>query len=225
MAKNNPGKKLQLLKEMIFPRPWIFSEHILSANPDFAKYQVGRFTYASERPLVWSFPICGTLKIGSFCSISSGVNILLGGEHTSDWITTYPFCELFPEYDRPRNVTKGDVNIGNDVWIGMNVLILSGVTIGDGAIVGAGAVVTKDVEPYSVVAGIPAREIKKRYDPQTIENLLKLKWWNWSIKKIKENMDLLLSDRIEEFISKNLEKTEKIIELANSTGIEQGHNN
>ncbi|MGD6809360.1 MAG: CatB-related O-acetyltransferase [Candidatus Bathyarchaeia archaeon] len=203
MAKNNPAKRIQSLREMFFPKPWTITEHILSVNPDFQDYQVGRFTYASARPYVWSFPTGGKLKIGSFCSIASGVNILLGGEHTSDWITTYPFSEIFPEYDRPKKVTKGDVTIGSDVWIGMNVIILSGVHIGDGAIIGAGAVVSKDVQPYSVVAGIPAREIKKRYDPKTIEKLLKLKWWNWSLKKIKENMDLLLSDRIDEFIARN----------------------
>jgi acetyltransferase-like isoleucine patch superfamily enzyme len=209
----SPNKRLLSLREMFFPRPWVFSEHILSVDPNFAKYKIGRFTYASAAPLVWSFPVGGTLKIGSFCSIASGVNILLGGEHTSDWITTYPFCEIFPEYERPKKATKGDVIIGNDVWIGMNVLILSGVRIGDGAIVGAGAVVTKDVKPYSVVAGCPAHEIKKRYDPETIEKLLELKWWNWSLKKIKENLDLLLSDRIDEFIAKNIEKPQEIIEI------------
>jgi virginiamycin A acetyltransferase len=216
----NPTKRLLSLREMFFPRPWVFSEHILCANPNFAKYEIGRFTYASAPPLVWSFPVGGNLKIGSFCSISSGVNILLGGEHTSNWITTYPFSEIFPEYNRPKKATKGDVLIGNDVWIGMNVLILSGVRIGDGAIVGAGAVVTKDVQPYSVVAGCPAREIRKRYSPETIEKLLKLKWWNWSLKKIKDNLDLLLSDRIEEFIARNLEKIPEIVEVAGPTGIE-----
>ncbi len=202
---NNPSKRILSLKEMFFPRPWTLAEHFLTGNPEFTKkYSVGRFTYASAWPLIWSFPTGGKLKIGSFCSISSGVNILLGGEHTSDWITTYPFSEIFPEYERPKKVTKGDVVIGNDVWIGMNALILSGVCIGDGAIIGAGAVVTKNVAPYSVVAGIPAREIKKRYEPETIEKLLKLKWWNWSIKRIKENLDLLLSDKIDEFIAKNM---------------------
>jgi acetyltransferase-like isoleucine patch superfamily enzyme len=210
----SPTKRLLTLREMFFPKPWIFSEHLLATNPNFAKYQIGRFTYASAPPLVWSFPVSGTLKIGSFCSISSGVNILLGGEHTSNWITTYPFNEIFPEYGYPKNATKGDVIIGNDVWIGINVLILSGVKIGDGAVVGAGTVVTKDVEPYSVVAGCPAKEIRKRYDSETIEKLLKLKWWDWSLKKIKENLDLLLSDRIDEFIAKNTDKSQEMIDLA-----------
>jgi acetyltransferase-like isoleucine patch superfamily enzyme len=202
----NPSKRLLSLKEMFFPRTWTLTEHLLSENPDFrSKHSVGRFTYASAWPLVWSFPTCGKLKIGSFCSISSGVNILLGGEHTANWITTYPFSEIFPEFERPKKVTKGDVTIGNDVWIGMNVIILSGVNIGDGAVVGAGAVVSKNVEPYSIVAGIPAKEIKKRYDAETVDKLLKIKWWNWSLKRIKENMDLLLSDRIQEFIAINLD--------------------
>ncbi|XHH07501.1 MAG: CatB-related O-acetyltransferase [Candidatus Bathyarchaeia archaeon] len=207
---SNPSKRLLSLKEMFFPRTWTLPEHMLSENPDFrSKYSVGRFTYASSWPLVWSFPECGKLKIGSFCSISSGVNILLGGEHTVNWITTYPFSEVFPEYERQKKVTKGDVIIGNDVWIGMNVIILSGVRIGDGAIIGAGAVVTRNVEPYTIVAGIPAREIKKRYDAETVEKLLKIKWWNWSLKRIKENMDLLLSDRIDEFIGRNMDVFQK----------------
>ena len=92
------------------------------------------------------------------------------------------------------------MEIGNDVWIGMNAMILSGVKIGDGAVVGAGSVVTKDVEPYAVVAGNPAREIRKRFDDQTISELLKANWWDWDIQKIRENVPYLLSNNVKKFL-------------------------
>jgi acetyltransferase-like isoleucine patch superfamily enzyme len=145
------------------------------------------------------------LKIGNYCSIADGVGILLDSAHRPDWITTYPFSYVFEEFRNTFGVpiSKGNVNIGNDVWIGKNALILSGVTIGDGAVIGAGSVVTKDVEPYAIVAGNPARLIRKRFDQETINELLKIKWWQWDTQRIKENMPLLLSNRIDEFIKKN----------------------
>jgi len=99
--------------------------------------------------------------------------------------------------------TKGDVTIGNDVWVGINTLVLSGVSIGDGAVIGASSVVANDVPPYTVVAGNPARLIRRRFDDETIKKLLEMKWWNWDIQKIKDNMPLLRSNHIAEFIEKN----------------------
>ena len=147
------------------------------------------------------------LKIGKFCSIANDVQIFLGGNHRIDWITTYPFSVLnsWPEAKdiKGHPCTKGDVIIGNDVWIGRKTLILSGVTIGDGAIVGARSVVTKDVAPYSIVAGNPAKLIRKRFDEKTIEKLLEIKWWDWNLEKIKKNLPLLLSNNIEQFFADN----------------------
>lgn len=172
-------------------------------NPQFLKYQMGNFTYGKPTVLRWGKE--SSLTIGSFCSIATGVVIVLDGIHTVDWVTTYPFTAILKEFghlSRPAG-TKGSVVIGNDVWIGMDALILSGVTVGDGAVIGAQCVITKDVEPYSIVAGNPANIIRKRFDEKTIDELLKIKWWNWPMSRIKENMPLMLSNNIQEFINKN----------------------
>jgi acetyltransferase-like isoleucine patch superfamily enzyme len=203
------SKELKYLTEYSPPADtsWhITSKLLLLSNPKFANYSVGRFSYGD--PTVLPLLSDAKLKIGSFVCFAVGVTILLGGEHNSDWVTTYNFDLI---YDKFRNVkgrswTKGDVVIGNDVWIGRDVLILSGVTIGDGAIIGARSVVAKDVSPYSIVAGNPARETRKRFPDDTIAKLIKMEWWNWDIQRIKENLPLLLSNNVKEFIDKNSQK-------------------
>jgi acetyltransferase-like isoleucine patch superfamily enzyme len=175
-------------------------------NPKYAKYSIGRYTYGEPIILHWGEK--STLQIGDFCSIACGVTILLGGEHKSNWVTTYPFKVALKDFAEFRDFpwhsnTKGGVVIGNDVWIGVNATILSGVTIGDGAIIGACSVVTKDVAPYTIVAGNPAKAIRSRFDQESIVKLLKLKWWTWDIQRIKDNMPLLLSENIKDFIDKN----------------------
>ena len=118
-------------------------------------------------------------------------------------LSTYPFPIFFEEWDLDRADVatawdnKGDIVIGNDVWIGYEAVILSGVTIGDGAIIGARAVVTKDVAPYSIVGGVPAKEIRKRYDPQTIERLIQLKWWDWPEENIRQALPALMHGDID----------------------------
>lgn len=160
------------------------------ALPD---YEVGDYTYGIPKVLKWA--VCGVskLKIGRFCSIAPNVTIFLGGEHRKDWITTYPFPALWEEAKSIKRCAynKGDVIIGNDVWIGYGAMILSGVKIGDGAVIGAGAVVRDDVEPYSIVIGNPAREKRKRFNDETINKLLAIKWWDWDEEKIKKNLHFL----------------------------------
>ncbi len=162
------------------------------------EFNIGDWTYGL--PTVLRFNPNATLKIGKYCAIADNVTIMLGGEHRVNSITTYPFDIIL------RGKTWADYNchteIGNDVWIGYGATILTGVKIGDGAIIGAKALVSKDILPYTVVAGNPIREIRLRYSPDTANKLIKIAWWNWNDKKIQENMDLLISDKIEEFIDK-----------------------
>ncbi len=163
--------------------------NFLSKEAKYANYSIGEYSYGINSPLVLSgSEKSSSLKIGKFCSIASGVTILLSGEHRPDWVTTYPFNTIFKRFSNlsQGQNTKGDVVIGNDVWVGMDALILSGVTIGDGAVIGAGSVVTRDVEPYAVVAGNPARLIKKSFDDEVIVKLLAIEWWNWDAQDYRE---------------------------------------
>lgn len=185
----------------------IFIQELNSLPSHCAAY--GEYSYGIPNALSWGE---GTVyRVGKYCSIAAGATIFLGGNHRVDWISTYPFNVLFPEGKHivGHPATKGDVNIGNDVWIGANAVIMSGVTIGDGAVVGACSVVTKNVPPYAIVAGNPARIVKYRFDKKTIEQLLELKWWNWHIEKVKRNLELLCSGNVQAFINKNKAKKKK----------------
>lgn len=141
------------------------------------------------------------ITIGKYCSIAHGVIVDGGFNHNMNFVSTFPF-NRFPgkEHLEGHPLCKGDVNIGNDVWIGEDAMIMSGVTIGDGAVVAARAIVTKDVESYSMVAGMPAKHKKYRFSQNQIESLLKIKWWDWTEEKVNENAHLFLSNRIDEFI-------------------------
>ena len=150
-----------------------------------------------------------SVTIGSFCSIASNVKIFLGGGHRTDWGTTYPFGHIHEDIFNSFNgdghpKTNGDVLIGNDVWIASDVTIMSGVKIGDGAVIACNSHVVKDVEPYSIVGGNPAKEIKKRFKNETIEKFLKLKWWDLSDGKINKILPYLCSNNFEEIFEMNL---------------------
>lgn len=163
---------------------------------------IGEFTYGN--PKIHFFTDKYLVKIGKFCSFSNNITIIVDGNHRPDWVSTYPFGKCINDInENPGHpVGRGDITIGNDVWIGMNVLILPGVKIGDGAVVGANSVVTKPVDDYEIVAGNPARHIKYRFSQTQIDSLKKIKWWDWSIEKIKINVDFLESPNINEFIEK-----------------------
>ena len=156
--------------------------------------------------VLYHYPINGDkLKVGKFCSIACGAKFLFtSANHTMHSISTYPFPIFFEEWGLDvANITsawdnKGDIVIGNDVWIGYEAVVLSGVTIGDGAIIGTRAVVTKDVPPYTIVGGIPAKPIRKRFSDEVISKLLELQWWNWPENRIKENIDVIQSGRIKD---------------------------
>lgn len=145
------------------------------------------------------------LVIGKFCSIACGAKFLFNSaNHTMTSLSTYTFPLFYEEWGLEKEKiaeawdNKGNIVIGNDVWIGYEAVILSGVTIGDGAVIGSRAVVTRDVPPYTIVGGVPARTIRRRFDEQTIEKLLGLKWWYWPEERIKGRIAAIQSGRIEQ---------------------------
>jgi acetyltransferase-like isoleucine patch superfamily enzyme len=166
---------------------------------------VVRYTYGLENIRVRDWGEGADVNIGSFCSIADDVEIFIGGNHRTDWVTTYPFGhinkDVFPWHGRGHPATKGNVVIGNDVWIGSGVTILSGVTIGDGAVVSARSVVVKDVEPYAIVGGNPAKFIKYRFTLHQIKRLLENPWWELPESRINELIPLLCSPNVEDLIA------------------------
>lgn len=145
------------------------------------------------------------LIIGKFCSIACGARFLFNSaNHSLSSLSSYPFPIFYEEWGLKReNVAdawdnKGDIVIGNDVWIGYESVILAGVTIGDGAIIGTRAVVTKDVPPYTIVGGVPAKIIRKRYSDEIISELLHIKWWDWEKQKIAKHINAIQQGNIQQ---------------------------
>jgi acetyltransferase-like isoleucine patch superfamily enzyme len=155
-----------------------------------SKIEVGDYTYNDTSIAIYQWGEGASLTIGKYCSIGHSVTVFLGGDHRTDWATTYPFGhanrDVFGGEDivgHPK--TNGDVRIGNDVWLGADCKIMSGITIGDGAVIAGSAVVVKDVEPYSIVGGNPAKHLKYRFDPTVVDLLKELSWWNLPAETVK----------------------------------------
>lgn len=192
-------------KNQTFPLPHYdrlcFLKNIIK-NPNIL---VGDYTYYDdfedvhnfEKNVKYHFDFVGDkLIIGKFCQIASGVTFIMNGaNHLQDSVSTFPFAIFGEDWkgamEGKSYPTKGDTEIGNDVWIGFDATIMPGVKIGDGAIIGSKSVVTKDVEPYSIVGGNPAKLIRKRFSEQRIEELLEMQWWDWPVDKITANLDKL----------------------------------
>ena len=154
---------------------------------------IGRGTYFTDGGIqVDDWSQNGKVTIGNYCSIAPGVRFFAGAEHHLEYVTTSPF-------GRPA-VSRGPIEVGSDVWIGCNALILSGLRIGHGAVVGAGSVVTHDVRPYEIVAGVPARHLRFRFNPDQIRRLLLTSWWEWPQERVDQHADLLCSPDIEAFL-------------------------
>ena len=177
--------------------------------------QVGEFTMYNDfvhdprefekKNVLYHYPVNKEkLVIGKFCSIACGAKVLFNSaNHTLSSFSTYPFPIFFDEWGLEKSDVaaawdrKGDIMIGNDVWIGYEAVILAGVTIGDGAVIGARAVVTKDVPPYAIVGGVPARVIRSRFPEETVKALLRLKWWDWPAERIQEKLAEIREGRFE----------------------------
>lgn len=149
------------------------------------------------------------LVIGKFCSIACGAKFIFNSaNHALGSLSTYPFPIFFEEWGLGAEEeqiagawdNKGDIVIGNDVWLGYEAIVLAGVTIGDGAIIGARAVVNKDVPPYTIVGGVPAKPIRKRFEEEVIRRLLALKWWDWPRERIAANLTAIQQGEIEKII-------------------------
>lgn len=208
--------------EKIYPRSsdqqTVYLKNVIT-NPSIL---VGDFTMYNDfvndprqferNNVLYHYPINhDKLVIGKFCSIACGAKFLFtSANHTQKSLSTYPFPIFFEEWGLDvQNITsawdnKGDIIIGNDVWIGYETVIMSGVTIGDGAIIASRAVVTKDVPPYTIVGGVPAKTIRKRFPDDDIAALQKMKWWDWPIEQIQAHIQEIQTGKIEELKRKYL---------------------
>lgn len=202
-------------KSKIYPRTGDTQTVYLKSVVTRKTIEVGDFTIYNDfvndprdfekNNVLYHYPINGdSLVIGKFCSIACGAKFIFNcANHALRPLSTYTFSLFFEEWDLPKSElasawdNKGDIIIGNDVWIGYDAVIMAGVTIGDGAIIGTRAVVTKDVAPYSIVGGVPAREIRKRFAPEVIERLRELKWWNWPEEKIRKAIPAIQAGDVE----------------------------
>ena len=166
-------------------------------HPDYAdkRITIGKYTYGKPKITLWSDS--DFVRIGSFCSIAENVNIIAGGEHNYSWLTSY-HSKLLLDWSKmiDKIPQQRPVIIENDVWIGQGATILSGVTIENGAVIGADSLVTKDVRSYEIVGGNPAKHINYRFESNIIDELLRIKWWDWNIEKILKNADILQSSDI-----------------------------
>lgn len=193
-------------KETIYLKNVITNPNIVVGDYTMYNDFVNDPVLFEKNNVLYHYPINhDKLIIGKFCSIACGAKFLFNSaNHTLSSLSTYPFPLFFEEWNlEKKDVTKswdnkGNIIIGNDVWIGYEAVILAGVTIGDGAIIGTRAVVTKDVPPYTIVGGVPAKPIKKRFSEEIISKLLDIQWWNWPDEKIAKNIKAIQTGKIDE---------------------------
>lgn len=203
----------------IYPRTGDKQTVYLNAVINDLQIEVGDYTIYNDfvadpllfekNNVLYHYPIHQEkLIIGKFCSIACGTKFLFNcANHTQKSLSTYTFPLFYEEWElKKSNITtacdnKGDIVIGNDVWIGYEAVIMAGVHIGDGAIIAARAVVTKDVPPYTIVGGTPAKEIRKRFDAEVIQQLLMLKWWDWATDEIRQYLPYITEGKLNELLT------------------------
>ena len=208
-------KRLIIMNAQTYPRTNDFQTIYLNTVIKSPNIIVGDYTIYNDfvndptlfekNNVLYHYPINkDRLIIGKFCSIACGSKFLFNSaNHTLKSLANYTFPLFFEEWGLDKKDVasawdnKGDITIGNDVWIGYEAVIMSGVHIGDGAIIASRAVVTKDVPPYTIVGGTPAKEIRLRFDADTIARLQELQWWNWPIEKIRSNLPLIMNGEID----------------------------
>lgn len=200
----------------IYPRTNDRLTVYLGAVVDNPQIEIGDYTIYNDfqndptqfekNNVLYHYPINrDRLVIGRFCSIACGAKFLFNSaNHSLRSLANYTFPLFFEEWGLSKSEiatawdNKGDIVIGNDVWIGYEAVILAGVRIGDGAVIAARAVVTRDVPPYTIVGGVPARTIRPRFDERTIARLLELRWWDWPEEKIRRNLQALVQGRVDD---------------------------
>jgi acetyltransferase-like isoleucine patch superfamily enzyme len=194
------------LPYLLSERTEAFQRHLdRRAIYDSQLLSMGRASYG--RPLVVPDRHHTRVRVGAFVSIGVDVVLLDGGHHRPDWVTTFPLraaLDLPGKYEDGHPRIGGDIAIGNDVWIGRGARVLSGVTVGDGAVIGGYSVVAKDVRPYAIVVGNPARELRRRFSDEQIDALLAIAWWEWPMAKIIECVAELCDPDIDRFIARHL---------------------
>lgn len=202
-------------EKKIYPRPGdretVYLKHVVT-DPrivvgDFTMYHdfVRDPRQFEKNNVLYHYPVNGDrLLIGKFCSIACGAKFLFnGGNHTLNALSVYPFPIFFDEWQLEKEdvasawENKGDIVIGNDVWIGYEAVVMAGVTIGDGAVIGTRAVVTRDVAPYTIVGGVPARPLRTRFSEETAAVLLRLQWWDWPVERIRRSIGAIKAGDVE----------------------------
>jgi acetyltransferase-like isoleucine patch superfamily enzyme len=207
-AKRSPSTPAQKLQDVSRARSALSrstKQPVERANRRDDRLILGRGSYASDPDVVVGLGDPGhKVVVGNYTSIAAEATFLVGGEHHPEWVSTFPFRIAYGlpgKCEDGQPGSRGPIRLGHDVWLGRGVTILSGVTIGDGAVVGARSLVVKDVDPYTVVGGVPARTIRKRFADHHVEALLAIRWWDWPEEEILGITDILCSQDIEALLT------------------------
>jgi acetyltransferase-like isoleucine patch superfamily enzyme len=188
---NNPGGAVALQEEA--------QRHLADGT-----LVMGRMSYYAPRIVKFKGDT-GRVIIGNFASIAADAEFFVGGLHRTEWVSLYglrAMLELPGAHEDGFTHGRGDIVVGSDTWLTMGCTVMSGVTIGDGAVVGTKAVVTKDVRPYAIVGGNPAREVRRRFSDEQVEALLRIRWWDWPTELVQERVDLLSNADVDGFIAR-----------------------